>query len=230
MGIASRRKSEEMIREGRVIVNGQTSTIGMKADPSKDHIKIDGKLIVKKEQKVYMAFNKPKQVITTLNDPEGRPTVKDFLKGVKYRVYPVGRLDYDSEGLLLMTNDGEFTNALLHPSKKIPKTYLVKIKGEINEKALEHLQRGIRLDDGFTAPSQVKKLKKTENNSWLEITIHEGKKRQIRRMLEQIRHPVLKLKRIKIDSIELGTLKAGEYRYLMPKEIQKIKKDIARKI
>jgi 23S rRNA pseudouridine2605 synthase len=225
MGIASRRKAEELIIKGRVTVNGRIATLGMKADLSKDHIKVDGKLLTRSEPKVYIIFNKPKNVVTSLHDPEGRPTVKDFLKGVKYKVFPVGRLDYDSEGLILLTNDGDFAHAVLHPSKKVPKTYLVKVKGLIEEDAIEKLRRGIKLEDGITAPAKVKKVKKTENNSWIEITIHEGKKRQIRRMLEKIGHPVLKLRRIKINGIELGKIEPGEYRYLTPAEINIIKKD-----
>lgn len=226
MGITSRRKAEDLIIEGRVTVNGQTATLGMKADPAKDHIKIDGKLLARPEPKVYIMFNKPQNVITSLHDPEGRPTVKDFLKGVKYRVYPVGRLDYDSEGLLLLTNDGDFAHAALHPSKKIFKTYHAKVKGMPGEEKIDILKTGVKLIDGITAPAKVKKIRTTENNSWLEITIHEGRKRQIRRMLEKIGHPVLKLKRIRINGIELGKLKPGEYRYLKPKEIDNIKKEI----
>jgi 23S rRNA pseudouridine2605 synthase len=226
MGIASRRKAEELIIEGRVTVNGRIATIGMKADSVKDHIKVDGKLLIRSEPKVYIMLNKPKNVVTTLYDPEGRPTVKDFLKGVKYRVFPVGRLDYDSEGLLLLTNDGDFAHAVLHPSKKISKTYLVKVKGVLDEEEIEKLRTGVKLEDGLTAPAQVTGVTRTENNSWLKMTIYEGKKRQIRRMLEKITHPVLKLKRIKINGIELGELKPGTYRYLISNEIGKIRKEI----
>lgn len=226
IGIASRRKTEEMIIEGRVTVNGKVATIGMKADLNRDHIKLNGKLLIRPEPKVYLIVNKPKGVVTSLHDPEGRPTIKDFLKGVKYRVFPVGRLDYDSEGLLLLTNDGNFTHAVLHPSKKIPKTYLVKVREVLEDDEIEKLRKGIRLEDGVTAPAKVKRIRKTEHNSWLEITLHEGKKRQIRRMLDKVGHPVLKLKRIRINGIELGNLESGKYRYLMSDEVDKIKKEV----
>ena len=226
IGIASRRKAEEMIIEGRVTVNGKVATIGMKADLNRDHIKLNGKLLIRPEPKVYLIVNKPKGVVTSLHDPEGRPTIKDFLKGVKYRVFPVGRLDYDSEGLLLLTNDGNFTHAVLHPSKKIPKTYLVKVREVLEDDEIEKLRKGIRLEDGVTAPAKVKRIRKTEHNSWLEITLHEGKKRQIRRMLEKVGHPVLKLKRIRINGIELGKLESGKFRYLMSDEVDKIKKEV----
>ncbi|TAL24737.1 MAG: rRNA pseudouridine synthase, partial [Nitrospirae bacterium] len=206
MGIASRRAAEEIILEGRVTVNGQIATLGMKADSGKDHIKLDGKLLTKPEPKVYLMFNKPKSVITTLSETEERPSVREYLKKIRYRVFPVGRLDFDSEGLLLLTNDGDFAHAILHPSKKIPKTYHVKIKGVIEDDKIEKLKKGIKLEDGMTLPSKVKKLKKAEENSWIEITIYEGKKRQVRRMLARVGHDVLRLKRVKINGIELGNL------------------------
>jgi len=225
MGIASRRKAEDIIKEGRVTVSGRVATIGMKVDPAREHIKFDGKLLSRREPRVYMMFHKPRNVVTSLNDPQGRPTVKDFLKGVKYRVFPVGRLDFDSEGMLFITNDGDFAHAVLHPSKKIPKTYLVKVKGVLEEGEITKLRKGIKLKKRMTAPAIVKKTKKTEQNSWLEITIHEGKKRQIRRMLDIIGHPVLKLKRVRIDGIDLGGLEPGAVRHLTSEEINRIKRE-----
>jgi len=229
MGIAARRKAEELILEGRVTVNGEVATIGMKADPSRDHIKVNGQLIAGPQmgaRKVYIVFNKPKGVVTTLFDPEGRPTVKDFLKGVKYRVFPVGRLDYNSEGLLLLTNDGDFAHAVLHPSRKIAKTYLVKVKGVIGEDKIEKLRRGVRLEDGTTMPARVRKIRHSENNSWVEITIYEGRKRQVRRMMERVGYPVVKLRRIGIDGLRLADLKPGGFRYLTSDELKLIRKEI----
>jgi 23S rRNA pseudouridine2605 synthase len=229
MGIASRRAAEEIIIEGRVTVNGKPAEIGMKADPLRDHIKVDGKLLVNPEKKVYFIFNKPRGVLTSLGDPEGRPTVTDFLKGIKQRVFPVGRLDYDSEGMLLLTNDGELAHAVLHPSKKIPKTYLVKVKGVLEKEDMEKLRTGIRLDRTVTAPAKVKPLRKTDNNSWIEMTIYEGKKRQIRRMLEKVGHQVMRLMRIRIDGIEMGKIKPGEFRRLSSEELEKIKTEVSGK-
>lgn len=224
MGIASRRKAEGLILSGRVTVNGKLAVIGMKADPEKDHIKVDGKILTKPQPKVYLSFFKPKGVITSLSDPEGRPTIKDFLKGVRCRVFPIGRLDYDTEGLILLTNDGDLANSIMHPGRKIPKTYLVKVKDSINDSEISKLSKGIKLEDGMTLPAKVKIIGHSENNSWLEITIYEGRKRQIRRMLQAVGHPVLKLKRIAIGSIFLGDLRAGEIRYLTDEEIRHLKR------
>jgi 23S rRNA pseudouridine2605 synthase len=232
IGITSRRKAEELISEGRVIVNGKVATVGMKADILKDYIKVDGKLISgleKETRKVYIMINKPRGVVTTLFDPEGRPTVKDFLQGVKYRLFPVGRLDYDSEGLLLLTNDGDFAQAVLHPSHKISKTYLVKIKGIIENSAIERLKHGVRLENGITFPAQVRTVRSSEKNSWIEITIYEGRKRQVRRMLECVGHPVIALRRIGINGLKLRGLKTGGIRYLTDNELRLIQKEIGQK-
>jgi 23S rRNA pseudouridine2605 synthase len=227
MGVASRRASEEMISEGRVTVNGEVASIGMKVDSSRSHIKVDGKLLFRPEPRVYIMLNKPAGVVSTLSDPEGRPTVKDYLRGVKYRVFPVGRLDYDSEGLILMTNDGDFANALLHPSKKIPKTYVVKVKGIMPEEKILKLRQGIRLEDGRTQPAMVRCIRESGSNSWVEITITEGKKRQIRRMVEAVGHPALKLRRISINGVKLAGLGPGAMRPLTDKELQTLREEIA---
>jgi len=223
-GIASRRKAEEMMRAGAVTVNGRVvRELGRKADPERDHIKVSGKLINPKQVKVYLMLNKPREVVTTLSDPMGRVTVKALLRGVRARVYPVGRLDYDSEGLLLLTNDGDLVQRMLHPSFEVPKTYEVKVKGILTDPEILEVSRGVVLSEGRTLPCRIRKIKKTEKNSWLEMTIHEGRNRQIRRMLEKIDHPVLKLKRIRMATLELGALPIGRYRYLTAGEIRSLK-------
>ncbi len=229
MGIASRRKAEEFIKEGRVTVNGVTATLGMKADPARDHVKVDHKLLTKIEPKVYFLFNKPRNVVTSLSDPRGRPTVKDYFKGIKYRVFPVGRLDFDSEGLLLVTNDGALAYSLLHPSKEVTKTYLVKVEGAVTEESLEKLRRGVRLEDGATAPAGVTIVRKLENSTWIEIAIHEGRKRQVRRMMERIGHAVIRLKRIGIDGLKLRDLKPGEIRPMTVSELEAVERAVRTK-
>jgi 23S rRNA pseudouridine2605 synthase len=224
-GVASRRKAEELIIEGCVKVNGAKATIGMKADLSRDHIKVNGKLISTVESKVYLIFNKPVQCITAMYDAEKRTTVKDYLKRVKYQVFPVGRLDYNSEGLLIITNDGDLTNAILHPRNKIPKTYRVKINGILDDNDVEKLEKGIRLDDGMTKPAKLRHVRKLKTNSWVDITIYEGRKRQVRRMFDRIGHSVIQLIRIRINGFQLSGLKPGEFRYLTNEEVEKLKKE-----
>jgi len=222
-GITSRRKAETLVREGRVKVDGEIITsLGTKADPQRQIIEVDNRRIIIPPP-IYIMLYKPRFFLTTLYDPKGRPKVTDLLKGLSTRVFPVGRLDFDAEGLLLLTNDGDFANLLIHPRYKIPKTYLVKIKGVLDKKAIKAIKGGIDLEDGKTLPAQVRVVKILKRNSWIELTIFEGRYRQIKRMFAAIGHPVLRLKRIKIGPLTLSNLKPGEYRFLTKKEIKKLR-------
>ncbi|KGE17866.1 pseudouridine synthase [Paenibacillus wynnii] len=220
-GVASRRKCEEMILAGKVEVNGElVTTLGTKVDPDKDTITVSGRPI-KGEKKIYVMFNKPKGVITSASDNKGRKVVTDYLKGIDERVYPVGRLDYDTEGLLILTNDGEFANLLTHPKHHVPKTYHATVKGIPHGSALDKLKGGINLEDGMTAPAELeyKDIDEVNKEAVISITIHEGRNRQVRRMFEAISHPVLRLKRISFGDISLQNLKRGSYRHLTKDEI-----------
>jgi len=223
MGIDSRRKAETLIRAGRVTVNGQTAKLGAKADPSLDHIKVDGRRIFSPSPKVFVLINKPKGTVTTAKDPEGRTTVFDLLKSGKPRLFPVGRLDYDAEGFLLLTNDGEMTYRLTHPSYRLPRTYLVKIKGKPSLSTIAKLSQGVLLEDGPTAPCHLKPLKETRENQWMEMVLYEGRNRQVKRMWEKMGYPVLKLKRMAFAGLSLGRLQPGEYRPLRPPEVQRLR-------
>lgn len=226
-GIASRRKAEELIESGKVTVNGKTATLGMKADPLRDHIKVSGKLLTMRESPVYFMFYKPEGVLTTLSVEEGRPTVGSFLRKIRERVYPVGRLDYRSEGLMILTNDGTLAHALMHPSRKIAKVYHVKVKGLPSDEKLDKLRAGVRLEDGKTLPALIRPLgaARTIQNTWLEVTIYEGRKRQIRRMFDKINHSVIKLKRVGIGGLRIGRLEPGDMRPLSPKEVTALKRE-----
>ena len=224
-GIASRRKCEQLILSGAVQVNGETVTqLGQKVHPEEDVILVHGKPI-HSEHKVYLMLNKPRGVITSVSDPKGRKVVTDFVKGLKQRVYPVGRLDYDTEGLLFLTNDGEFANLITHPKYHIPKTYVATVKGIPHGSALDKMQSGIMLEDGMTAPAQVdyQDVDMDKQQSVIQITIYEGRNRQIRRMFEAIAHPVIRLKRIAYGEIFLNRLKRGCYRPLTAEELRWIK-------
>lgn len=221
-GVASRRKCEELILAGAVEVNGEkVTTLGTKADANVDAITVNGKPI-RSEKKIYVMLNKPKGVITSAKDPQGRKVVSDFLPGIKERVYPVGRLDYDTEGLLLLTNDGEFANLLTHPKHHVPKTYYATVKGVPHGSALEKLQQGIMLEDGMTAPANIEyqDVNMEAKEATISITIHEGRNRQVRRMFEAIGHKVIKLKRVRFGGIVLEGLPRGKFRHLTEYEIK----------
>jgi 23S rRNA pseudouridine2605 synthase len=221
-GVASRRKAELLMIEGRVTVNGKTIVeLGSKADPDRDHIKVDGRLIEQPEHFVYIALNKPDSVVSTASDPEQRKTVMDFLHGIKARVYPVGRLDYHSEGLLLLTNDGEFANAITAARSHVPKTYLVKSKGLLSPPEEEQFRTGIPISGRRTAPAGLKLIRRGDN-PWYEVRLIEGRNQQIRIMFKHLGHLVEKLRRVRIGTVELGSLKPGEFRYLTPEEVRKL--------
>jgi len=226
-GIASRRKAEELIAGGLVTVNGKTVTeLGSKADPERDHIRVGGKLLRGPERHVYLLMNKPKGYVTTVHDPQNRPTVMDLLHGVGARVYPVGRLDYGSEGLLLLTNDGELAHGLMKAASHVPKTYLVKVAGNPSPEGLARLREGVSIPTERgrrvrTAPARIRVIREAAN-PWYEVTLTEGRNRQIRRMFEEIGHHVEKIKRVGYGPLQLD-VPPGEFRQLSPREITRLK-------
>lgn len=226
-GVASRRHAEELISAGRVTVNGEVvKELGTKADPEKDHIKVNGKLInpqLQSREKIYVLLNKPKGYLSSVSDPEGRPLVTELLPRSLGRLHPVGRLDFNTEGLLLLTNDGEFTNFITAARNRVDKVYEVKVKGVPPDNAIERLRRGIRLEDGTrTAPAKITKLNETQTNAWYEVMLHQGRNQQVRRMFELIGHSVLKLRRVRIGFLTDENLKTGYWRHLSPTEAKRL--------
>ncbi|WP_297129223.1 pseudouridine synthase [uncultured Eubacterium sp.] len=223
-GVASRRKSEDLIRAGKVKVNGHVAEIGMKINPRKDLVTVGKQKLtnVKKRKMVYVMLNKPRGYVTTVSDELGRKTVMDLLPDFGCRIYPVGRLDKDSEGLLLLTNDGSFTNCMTHPSHEYAKVYRVTVRPSVNDDILYNLRNGIEIDGRMTAPCEVTVLTEQENRVVLEFILHEGRNRQIRKMCESQGLEVARLKRISIGPIKLGMLKQGDYRELSEQDVKKL--------
>jgi 23S rRNA pseudouridine2605 synthase len=222
-GVASRRSAEALIRAGRVSVNGAIVTeLGTKADAAKDEVLLDGERLRSPRARV-LAFHKPPGVVTTLSDPEGRPTIRSYLPGNFDRVFPVGRLDFHSSGLLLLTNDGELAGRLLHPGYRVPRTYRVKVRGHPDAAALGRLRRGVKLDDGVSGPAQVDVETLLPAKAWLRITLREGRRREIRRMCEAVGHLVDRLVRVRFGPIELGRLEPGKWRPLGEREIESLR-------
>jgi 23S rRNA pseudouridine2605 synthase len=225
-GVASRRQAEKIIVEGRVTVNGAVITeLGSKADFECDHIKVDGHLLRPPKRLAYIVLNKPNNTVTTVSDPEGRPTVMELLRTVKERVYPVGRLDYHSEGLLLLTNDGEIANAITSAATHLTKTYVVKVTGRLTTDQEEQFRRGVPILGKRTMPAGLKLIREGEN-PWYEVKLTEGRNQQIRLMFKHFGFLVEKLRRVRIGPIEIGPLKQGQFRYLSEEEVQKLKRAV----
>lgn len=230
-GIASRRHAEELIVSGKVSVNGKSITeLGVKADPDRDHIKVNGRLInplLSRQEHIYVLLNKPKGYLTSMSDPEERPLVIDLIPNSLGRLHPVGRLDFNTEGLLLLTNDGELTNIITSARNKIAKLYRVKVKGMPSEKAIERLRRGVVIgEEERMAPAEVRKLRASGVNAWFEVKLYEGRNQQIRKMFDAIGHSVVKLLRSQIGPLEIGLLRTGEWRYLTSREVAQLKRPV----
>jgi 23S rRNA pseudouridine2605 synthase len=223
-GVASRRAAEELIAAGRVRVNGRVvRELGAKADPRADRVEVDGRRVVA-EAPMYVVINKPRGVVSTMSDPEARPTVRALLAGVPARVFPVGRLDFATSGALLATNDGDFADALMHPRRAVPKTYVLKVKGTMREADVERWRRGVRLEDGMTLPAKVRVLREEGDKTWLELTITEGRNQQIRRMGEATGFVVMRLSRVAVAGITCEGLRPGAWRYLTEDELRLLRK------
>src|SRR3984893_8011895 len=228
-GVASRRQAEKIMLEGRVTVNGAVVTeLGSKADLDSDHIKVDGRLLHAPKRLSYIILHKPNNTVTTVTDPQHRATVMELLHGVKERVYPVGRLDYHSEGLLLLTNDGEIANAVMSAATHLPKTYVVKVNGRLTAEQEQKFREGVPLSGRRTQPAGLKMVREAEN-PWYEVKLYEGRNNQIRLMFKHFGKLVEKLKRVAIGPLELGPLKTGQFRYLAGPEVEKLKRAIERK-
>ncbi len=224
-GVASRRQADKLISEGHIRINGKKmTTLGYQVDPLKDEVFCDKKQVKLEKHFFYFSFYKPKKVLSTLSDPEGRPTLFDFISHIPIRLFPIGRLDWESEGLILLTNDGEFSQKVIHPKYKIPKTYMVKVRGHIHRNALWKLERGVTLSGKKARVLKVQKVKYEDSirNDWVKVVISEGRNQQIRRMFEKVDFHVLKLKRVSIGDLRLGKLKPGKLKTLSRKDIQKI--------
>lgn len=221
-GVASRRKSEELIEQGAVRVNGQVAFIGDKINPKSDTVTVKGKKIIKQKSHTYIMLHKPRGFITTMSDERDRKCVAELIKDVPGRVYPVGRLDRDSEGMLLCTNDGEFANAMTHPRKHVPKTYRVTVRPTITQEQITELTTGIVIDDRMTAPAEIRVITREEGRVVLEIILYEGRNRQIRKMCEAVGLEVTRLKRTAVGSVKLGMLKQGDWRDLTEDEVRKL--------
>ena len=226
-GVASRREADRMIVEGRVSLNGKTvESLGVLIDERRDKVEVDGKRIkIKNVPHLYLILNKPPGYLVTVKDPFKRPTVMDLLPSLKKRVYPVGRLDFNSEGLLLFTNDGDLAYRLMHPRYRVMKEYLVRVESKPKASALERLEKGIYLDGKKTAPAKIRMLTTTKGGTHIKVELFEGRKRELRRMFEAVGHKVLALKRIRFGSLTLGNLKKGQWRHLSQKELSRLKKD-----
>lgn len=226
-GVASRRKCEEIIAEGRVKVNGVTvREAGLKIQPGKDRVTVDGREIIPANKPVYIMLNKPVGYVSTVRDQFMRPTVLDLVKGVKGRIYPVGRLDYDSEGLILLTNDGNFAYGLTHPRHKVDKTYMVVVQGSPSRKEIDRLRKGVEIDGRMTSPADIRVESIQGNKTTFRVVIHEGRNRQVRRMFEAIGYTVVSLKRTGIGKLQLGTLAPGKWRFLEDREVKDLYKEI----
>ncbi len=222
-GVASRRTAEQLIRAGRVSIDGRIVTeMGIKTDPLQYRIEVDGKPIAQQEDKIYILLNKPVDYLCTLRDPQGRPIITSLLQGVNARVFPVGRLDLDTEGALLLTNDGELAQKILHPRYEVNKTYEAKVVGRPGKQSLARLAAGIELEGRKTWPAQLRVLGRRPHDTTIAITIHEGRKRQVRKMFAAIGHRVLRLKRTAYGNLRLGNLPSGKFRYLPPEDISLI--------
>ncbi len=226
-GVASRREVDKMIVEGRITVNGRVVRIlGTKIDDEKDRVELDGKRVEKEEEMIYLMLNKPPGYLVTLKDPFRRPTIKELLPSLKERIYPVGRLDYDSEGLLLLTNNGELAHRLAHPRYRVPKNYVVEVKGVPESSKISRLERGVYIDGKKTAPARIAKLSGSAKKTLLRIEIHEGRKREVKRMFEAVGHRVLRLKRVGFGGLRLGKLQTGKWRFLTRKEVDSLKSQV----
>ena len=223
-GVASRRKAEELIAAGDVTINGRVVTeFGVKADPERDHIKVRGRLInpkLKHQEKIYILLNKPLGFLTSRSDPKNRPLVVDLLGPYRDKVHPVGRLDFNTEGLLLLTNDGDFTN-LITGSKQASKVYEVKVKGKPSDHQITMLERGVTVDGKRTAPAMIRRMEMSETNAWYRVTLYEGRNQQIRKMFDHIGHSVIKLRRVEIEFLKNEKLKPGQYRFLSEAEVKR---------